>query len=52
VSHTEEVRRSLPRLAVENIGCLLRGDAPVTLVNPEALSAWRARSFKPIDRRT
>lgn len=52
VSHTDEARKSLPRLAVENIGCLLRADAPVTLVNPEALPAWRARGLKPVDRRT
>jgi lactate dehydrogenase-like 2-hydroxyacid dehydrogenase len=48
VSHTREAFNSLPLLAVENIQRLLRGEPPLTLVNREALPAWRARGFKPI----
>jgi phosphoglycerate dehydrogenase-like enzyme len=49
VSHTREALESLPRLAAENISQLLQGEPPVTLVNPQALPAWRARSFRPVD---
>jgi phosphoglycerate dehydrogenase-like enzyme len=52
VSHTYEAFNSLPLLAVENIQRLLRGDPPVTLVNRQALPAWRARGFKPIFKAT
>jgi phosphoglycerate dehydrogenase-like enzyme len=46
VAHTREALTSLPLLAVENINRLLRGEPPLTLVNPDALSAWRAHGFK------
>lgn len=51
VSHTGEALKSLPLLAAENISRLLRGEPPVTLVNPQALPAWQARGFGPIDSR-
>lgn len=46
VSHTREAFKSLPLLAVENIRRLLRAQPPITLVNPDALPAWRARGFE------
>ncbi len=49
VSHTREALKSLPLLAADNISRLLRGEPPITLVNPQALPAWRARGFRPLD---
>ena len=48
IGHTRECLESLPRLALENIRLVLRGEVPISLVNPPALPAWQDRGFKAI----
>lgn len=51
IGHTRECLDSLPRLALENIRRVLRGEEPTSLVNPAALAAWRDRGFGVVEPR-
>lgn len=46
IGHTNDTLTRLPLHAMEGIHCLLQGEPPPSLVNPEALPIWRARQVK------
>ena len=44
ISHSPESREGNLRLALESVLTILRGEAPATVVNREAIPRWQARS--------
>jgi len=43
IGHTQEIYAAIPRVAVENVERIMRGEAPLYCRNPEALPAWQLR---------
>lgn len=43
VGHTRESMAAIPRLALENVLCVLRGEAPGSTLNPGIISDWQRR---------
>ncbi|KQS03615.1 hypothetical protein ASG11_04590 [Sphingomonas sp. Leaf357] len=47
IGHSVDTMQRLPLHALDSIRRVLRGDPPLSLVNPDAVPAWRARCAKP-----
>jgi phosphoglycerate dehydrogenase-like enzyme len=43
IGHTQESVASLPDAAIENVTCILCGEPPPYLRNPDVIPKWTAR---------
>jgi len=43
LAHSGELVPAMMEAAIENIGCMVRGELPRYVVNPEVIPAWRTR---------